>query len=120
MSAASFRNSLSLILCVSRILAVTFLREKLNKLQLLGVGFAVAAILLLFMRDVMLPVVMAIRSGASVVGYSRAISKIGYEPHLRLRRSSLGIRWIHAFAAGAVSRQLHFQVFNEQLGLGPA
>ncbi len=29
------------------LLAVTFLREKINKLQLLGVGFAVAAILLL-------------------------------------------------------------------------
>lgn len=37
----------SLYPVVTVLLAVTFLREKLNKLQLLGVGFAVAAILLL-------------------------------------------------------------------------
>jgi bacterial/archaeal transporter family protein len=37
----------SLYPVVTVLLAVTFLRERLNKLQLLGVGFAVAAILLL-------------------------------------------------------------------------
>jgi transporter family protein len=37
----------SLYPVVTVLLAVTFLREKLNKLQLLGVGFAVTAILLL-------------------------------------------------------------------------
>src|ERR1700730_14916254 len=48
--------------------------------------------------------VMAIRPGASVVGYSWAVSEIGHEPHFRLRSSGLGDRWIHAFAAVAVPR----------------
>src|ERR1700680_487447 len=65
-------------------------------------------------------VVMAIRPSAGVMGYSRAVSKIGYEPHFRLRSFNLGGRWIHAFAAVTVSRSLRLRVFNKELGLGPA
>src|ERR1700694_318890 len=65
-------------------------------------------------------VVMAIRTGPSVMGYSLTVSKIVHEPHFCLRRSSLGGCWIHAFAAIAVSRYLHFRVFNDESRLGSA
>ena len=63
---------------------------------------------------------MAVRFGTSVVGYSWAVSKIGHEPHFRLRSADLGSRWIHAFAAVAVSKSFDFRVFNEEHGVGSA